>query len=89
MSDLRTEEAYLHHQLNHDSPTFFFVKIRLGGHTVNPTPTQFIIAFSKLPCMELMACVSDAGTHTLLLEKILEKGHQRVNQHSNTSLKVF
>lgn len=44
-------------RLNQDCLENFFGKIRQqGGNSVNPTPVQFINAFKKLSCMDLLDC---------------------------------
>lgn len=44
-------------RLNQDCLENFFGKIRQqGGSSINPTPIQFMHAFKKLSCMDLLDC---------------------------------
>lgn len=64
-------------RLNQDCLENFFGKIRQqGGNSVNPTPIQFLNAFKKLSCMDLLDCVDTfncaADVDILLMGEKLE-----------------
>lgn len=61
-------------RLNQDCLENFFGKIRQqGGNSVNPTPIQFISAFRKLSCLDLLDCADTfncaADVDVLLMSK--------------------
>lgn len=82
-------------RLNQDCLENFFGKIRQqGGHSVNPTPSQFISAFNRLSCMDLMDCIETfncaADGDALLLETVLEKEcPQQIRNCPQVSFQVF
>lgn len=82
-------------RLNQDCLENFFGKIRQqGGHSVNPTPAQFMSAFSRLSCMDLIDYVETfncaADSDVLLLENIVEKEClKQVKPVSQRFFKVF
>ncbi|KAG5875239.1 hypothetical protein JTB14_001985 [Gonioctena quinquepunctata] len=64
-------------RLNQDCIEIFFGKIRQqGGNSVNPTPIQFMNAFKKLSCMDLLDCVDTfncaADVDVLLMSGVQE-----------------
>ncbi|KAG5895485.1 hypothetical protein JTB14_011183 [Gonioctena quinquepunctata] len=64
-------------RLNQDCIENFFGKIRQqGGNSVNPTPIQFMNAFKKLSCMDLLDCVDTfncaADVDVLLMSGVQE-----------------
>lgn len=94
--DLKMEIGSLKtRRLNQDCLENFFGKIRQqGGNSVNPTPSQFISAYSKLSCMDLMECIDTfncaADSDVLLVENLIgEECHQKMKEASDGSVKVF
>lgn len=94
-NDLKTQiQSLKTRRLNQDCLENFFGKIRQqGGHSVNPTPSHFISAYSKLSCMDLMDCLDTFNCSTdsdvLLVENIMDQEcSKKVNQPTVTSIKV-